>query len=141
MPLTLKAACDAAIADKSLAPKNGETYCNFGLIKIMQLMGLAPLSGRANQMIIAMGAEWNAVTAGRAVALAKAGKLCVAGLAGDKHGHVAVVYPADMEFSGSRKKNVPMVANVGNKNGMMKASGAFPSDPLYFAYPYEDHRG
>jgi hypothetical protein len=48
------------------------------------------------------------------------------------HGHVAVVYPAPMQRSGSWNKTVPMLANIGKKNGLMRASQAFPLEPDYF---------
>ena len=44
----------------------------------------------------------------------------------DPHDHVAAVYPAKMEMSGSLGCEVPLVANIGKKNAVMKSSGAYP---------------
>jgi len=48
------------------------------------------------------------------------------------HGHVSVVYPAPMQRSGSWNKMVPMLANIGKTNGLMRTSQAFPVEPDYF---------
>jgi len=48
------------------------------------------------------------------------------------HGHVAVVYPAPVQRSGSWNKMVPMLANIGKTNGLMRTSQAFPVEPDYF---------
>jgi hypothetical protein len=60
---------------------------------------------------------------------ANKGKLVIAAQKGKEHGHVAVLYPAEMEKSGTFGCMVPMVANVGLHNGVMRLSQGFKKDP------------
>ena len=50
------------------------------------------------------------------------------------HGHVAIVYPAGTSLSGKWGCVCPMVANIGNKNGIMGANYAFGDKPQAFKY-------
>jgi hypothetical protein len=38
-----------------------------------------------------------------------------------------------MQHSGSWKKDVPLLSNVGKKNGVMRASQAFRVEPAYYS--------
>ena len=39
---------------------------------------------------------------------------------------MAIVFPIGMQFSGSLKRDVPLLANIGKTVGVMKSSAAFP---------------
>ena len=50
------------------------------------------------------------------------------------HSHVCTIYPAEMQISTTYGGPVPMVANVGESNGIMRLSGAFAKirEPLLY---------
>jgi hypothetical protein len=131
----LKAACDAALANPAFQPKNGNTFCNFAVQSIANALGCHEFDGlMADEIYQTMAANasgrWTKVSGSDATIHALGGGLAVAGLPsqrlGEAHGHVAVLYPVGMQYSGSLKHDVPVVANVGKTVGAMRSSGAFP---------------
>lgn len=138
----LQKACEAAVVKKGYEQKGDTTYCNFAAWEICAAMDYTVFGDNkmmANQMFDHMIADpaWTIQDSGRANAHAMKGGLAIAAAKADGHGHVAVVYPGPMLFSGSLNKYVPCLANVGrtNKNGIIKASEAFPvskGEPTYF---------
>lgn len=144
----LKAICDAVVTDKNFVMRDitgdgiSETFCNRALWETAAEMGYPEIRNKklsANQSIDAILADkrWRSDTGERAAEHARMGGLAIAGVKAKKHGHVATVYPAAMLFSGSLDKYVPVLANVGKRNGIMKASEAFPvadGEPEYFLF-------
>ena len=148
----LKAACDSVIADPSLQPKKNaqgqiiETHCNMGAIKVANAMGCHELDNQmADQqhatMIANVSKLWTKVDGITATNYALAGGLAFASMSStqlkEAHGHIATIYPAPMQFSGSLNKQVPMVSNVGVTDIEEKESMAFPvadGEPDYFTW-------
>ena len=140
----LKAICDEVIADPSLEPSAGVTHCNEGARRVANAMGYFGFNDEsllADDMVAIMnaGGPWSKVDGETAAAHAQVGGLAFAAMSsyqlGEAHGHIAAVYPAPMQFSGSFNKKVPMVANVGKQDAEEKVSAAFPvalGEPDYF---------
>lgn len=139
----LKTVGNAVISDPKFVARDGLTFCNFALWEVAAEMGYEEFKAKqmtANQIVRHMESsrEWRVIESGEeASELAKRGDLVVAGRKYPKHGHVAAVAPVErMLFSGSLNKYVPLVYNVGKKNGLMKVSECFPpaeGEPTYFA--------
>ena len=148
----LKAACDEVIADESLQPvkdaagKIIETHCNFGAARVAEAMGCGELSGHnADEQYQIMSSNasgrWKKVSGSEATIHALDGGLAFAALPSHRleeaHGHIAAIYPAGMQWSGSLGQDVPMVANVGKLDAEERASQAFPvaeGEPDYFVW-------
>lgn len=137
----LKAICDEVLASDAYKPRNGLTYCNVATRHIAEHMGCYDFdeSMTANKQVAHVEANWKSVTAEEAQAHAEVGGLAVAAKTFPAHGHISVVYPAGaaLPFSGSWGKKVPWTANVGRKNGVLKASEAFPvaeGEPGYYRF-------
>ena len=131
----LKEACDAALANPAFQPANGVTHCNQGVIFIAGALGVHELDGLMadeQYQIMASNASghWKKVSGSDATIHALSGGLAIAGLPSQRlkeaHGHVAIVFPIGMQFSGSLKRDVPLLANIGKTVGVMKSSAAFP---------------
>ncbi|MEP0774661.1 MAG: hypothetical protein HRF46_09920 [Acidobacteriota bacterium] len=113
----------AVVARPDLQPRNGQTFCNFGVQAILRAGGDHSLDGmRAAQMAKFLANPDNAteVTFAEAVALAKKGVTIVVAQTAGSGGHVAVVAPEDPEMGGSRWDHqlLPVLFNVGDKNGV-----------------------
>jgi hypothetical protein len=139
----LKEILDRVRQQPDLAPrKDGTTFCNIALDRILGLYGAARMTApknvplMANDMVDFMRNNpqlWVPVNGDVACARASQGVLVVAAQQADGHGHVAAVYPAPMEYSGSWNKEVPMLNNIGKKNAVMRASMCFHAEPEYFS--------
>lgn len=144
--VTLREICDDVIADRSLEPRNGQTFCNEGARRVAQAMDCHDFDDEsllADDMIAIMnsGGAWQLVEGQDAADHAQLGGLAFACLSshqlGEAHGHIAALYPADMEYSGSLARMVPMVANVGKQDREEKVSAAFPvskGEPQYYVW-------
>jgi len=119
-----------------------ETFCNIALDRVLGLCGIPrmvnKLNGQplmANDMIDFMrsSVNWERVNGEVATARANIGTLVVAAQQADGHGHVAPVYPAPAEWSGSWGKEAPMLSNVGRQNAVLRASQCFRTEPEYFS--------
>lgn len=142
----LKEVCDRIIHDPKLAPGVGVTHCNEGARIVAQALRCPEFDDEsllADDMynLMKSGPRWAKVTGSDATIHALGGGLAFAALSshrlGEAHGHLACIYPVGMQYSGSFKKDVPMVANVGRQNGEEKVSQAFPvtkGEPDYFIY-------
>lgn len=113
---------------------DGTTFCNYAVADTGIALGIHTLTRQqtANMMYKYLSSSSRKLTDGLAVELAKEGCWVVAAQKNEGHGHINTIYPADMGFSGSWNKKVPMCANVGHKNGIMKISQAFFTEPEYF---------
>lgn len=142
----LRDACAAAVSNPAFAPGNGVTHCNQAAQFIANAMGCTELDNKmADQQHAAMVANtsgrWTKVDGASATAFALLGGLGFASMSSaqlkEAHGHIAAIYPAPMQFSGSLNKNIPIVANVGVNESEEKESMAFPvamGEPDYFIY-------
>lgn len=153
----LKTACDAVLTDQTLQPVKDasgniiETHCNIGAARIAASMDCKELSGPDGKALMAdaqhavmdanASGRWEKVNGSEAAAWALTGGLAFASASSnmlhEAHGHIAAVYPATTQFSGSLNKLVPIVANVGKEDRMEKESLAFPvadGEPDYFTY-------
>lgn len=139
----LKAALDALVKDPSLQPANGETFCNIGVYRISQMFrvkdfGIDPPMANAMCQIIAASPNFKMANAQAANSAALAGGFVIAAHPYTGHGHVATVYPSpEMFFSPSLNKEVPFLANIGQKCGILPESQDFPvalGESLYYIY-------
>src|SRR3990167_2688349 len=126
------------VCDKAeFQPKDGKTFCNLSVQEIGRSYGVEYLHGlMANDihLYLSNSMRWGKVTGQQAQESANRGKLVISAwlnLDGGS-GHCAVVCPGVMEHSPSWGKDVPLVANVGLTNGVMRASEAYREEPEYF---------
>lgn len=152
-------ACNQVIHDLDLAPEKDpvtdkivKTHCNAGALLVAQAMGCHEFDAAegadpllADELVWVMrtnaSGKWTKVTGSEATIHALGGGLGFAAMTaaelGEAHGHIAAIYPVGMQMSGSLKKDVPMVANVGMDQGEEKVSKAFPvskGEPDYFIW-------
>lgn len=151
-------ACNQVINDPGLAPTKDAmdnvtaTHCNDGALLVAQAMGCHEFDTPAGEepmladaMVWLMRANasgrWTKATGSDATIHALGGGLGFAAMTsgelGETHGHICTVFPVGMQYSGSLKKDVPLVANVGTCQAEEKASEAFPvakGEPDYFTY-------
>lgn len=129
----LQTLCESVVADQSLQPKDGKTFCNIGLHRIAKEFGVVYFAGKlANDICDILEKTWTLVDGTRANEHANSGKLAIAGLKAKPHGHVAVVFPGAMVYSGKWKKECPVLANVGVRNAISGANYCFPTEPQYY---------
>lgn len=154
MELTKSSIFDAICDNFMLAVNNGiwapkqnsgglTTYCNYFVYAVCSKMGYkgfwssdrkGPLM--ANEMIDLMSKEvdWMKEKDGNMGQYhANIGSLVIAAQKADVHGHVAVVRPGEMIYSGKWGKLVPRIANVGKDVFIDKGVNfAFAEEPAYF---------
>lgn len=129
----LRRLCDTIVADPNLAPSADATFCNLAVIHLMEEIGINSLRGMtANRINGWLVNNWTAVSGTRANAMANNGIPCIAASPGKPHGHVAIVYPGAMMWSGKWAKECPVLANVGSKNAIMGANWCFVDEPSYY---------
>lgn len=158
----LEDACNSVINNPNLIPikdlETGaivKTFCNLGALEVAQAMSChefdtIDLSNpmTADELVWMMrsnlSGKWKKVTGSQAAIHALSGGLAFAGMTsgelGEAHGHIAAIYPASMQHSGSLARDVPMVANVGTCLREEKSSDAFPvsrGEAEYFAWNLE----
>jgi hypothetical protein len=133
--------CNRAFLNSSWYPKyiynSWVTYCNKAVRFICEEMNTAlPLSAAlANNIYEYLTSNrshnnWKEIEYKDAFFNAKKGELIVVVQKGIKHGHCAVLYPADdMQYSYSFGGYVPIVFNFGMTIGIMKLSYAFKANP------------
>lgn len=150
----LKLSCDTVLANQNFKPEmvKGKlvTKCNLGARAIIAAMGChyfekeSPepmLADTMHKMMASDQNNWKLVDGAGAALAALDGHVVIASMPSwvlrAAHGHVAVVYPASRQRSGSLRKDVPMLANIGKDVGVMKSSACFPvslGEPDYFCY-------
>ena len=138
----LKAACDKAVTEPAFQPHKTEwgtleTHCNQAVVEIAGEMGIEIPLLLANELCDLFAEKWEKVSPGNAVQIAMLGGIAVAAKKFTDHGHVAIIYPVQMQHSETYCQNVPVVANVGKENRVMRVSEAFKhcDAPDYFAAP------
>lgn len=112
------------------AQPGGRTYCNRAFSYIAQGMGYHafPPGALANDMIaqLAGDPDWREeLDLAHVHRHAMRGGLAAAALVEHPHGHVCTVAPEPMQPSTSWGGPVPMVANVGAENGVLRLSQVF----------------
>ena len=133
----LKRICEMIVKDKSVQPKDGKTHCDWALNLICSHMGCSRFSDPdllANKIYDILESEWAKVDASWAREFAMSGGLAVAAQKGKPHGHVAVVYPGPMVYSGKWKSWCPTIANVGRTCEITGANNGFVNKPDYFVF-------
>ncbi len=145
-PDFLRELCEKIVTDPDLKPNNGLTWCNKAVDRVaVAYAGYNGFEGMlANDMVEKMRRSmyWQKLQPDEAGVTAMAGGLVIAGMKDEPHGHVAIVmsdppskngHPL-MTYSGNFKCEVPRIANVGSKNGIMSANWAFRKLPDFYAY-------
>ncbi len=141
MKEALRNACDQITHDPALAPERNnvgaivKTHCNEGAQRVANALGCKELDGlmadgQYKIMDENRSGNWLKVIGSTASLQAQMGGLAFAAMTsaqlGEQHGHIAAIYPAPMEKSGSLGHPVPLVANVGKTNAEEKEGAAFP---------------
>lgn len=125
----LRQLCDEAVINPAFSPRDGRTFCNFSSRFIAEGMGFFgfPYNTLVNDMvnILQIAPEWREDIIARAHGHAMKGGLAFLALTDEPHGHMVAIYPAAMEPSGTWGMDVPLLANVGASNGIMKTSAVF----------------
>jgi hypothetical protein len=142
VPLLVDAICEAYDNPRFKAEADGTTHCDATVDYVLRKYGVNDFSGdewMANTIIQAMRrmTKFKRVDGSKeAQELANQGVLVIAGLEAQPHGHVAILRPGLMEFSGSWKKDAPK----GMSNGSLAAttmakkfSFVFRTEPEYYA--------
>lgn len=119
-------AYDAYHVPKDTDGKPGlETMCNLAVNYVCSRLGYDKFKGMvANQIVDYMRRkpeEWEPVEMSRAQDLANEGRLLLAGIQEDIHGHVVVIRPGIEEFSGKWSARAPKAGNVGATSAMGKS--------------------
>ena len=151
----LKEVCAFIIAHPEWQPERDargaivRTHCDDAFCHVCDVMGgphYAPKTTWANSIIAAIRLDsgWRLASGERAQIHANLGGLACAaadsGMLGEwagrfvGHGHIATISPGTMRSSGHWGKECPMVANVGERNGIMPASYAFRLEPEFYVY-------
>lgn len=142
----LKLICDSALSNPDFKPKSVTTHCNEAVNQISKAVGCNEFEGLmadgiCQNMASNVSGKWARVDPSDATIWALSNGLAIAAMSsvrlGESHGHVAVVYPMGMQNSPSFGRDVPVLANVGKKVGVMKSSEAFPiakGEPDYYTY-------
>ncbi len=140
---------DANLSNGALVGMGGVTYCNVNARLTAQALGFHDFDDEsllADDMIEIMvqGGPWEEVDGAAAALHALDGGLAFAAMLSselrESHGHLAPIYPRGTQRSASLQKDVPWIANVGAKNGIMLVSAAFPvakGEPHYYARTQE----
>jgi RHS repeat-associated protein len=139
-----------AMKNKKYAPdpETGTTHCSEGACSIAHAMGvntsgvLSDSQGHnydANTQINNLADPKNgykAVSPDEAQALADSGELVFATQHGSEHGHIASVRPEGVLGDNPSGNSGPLLANVGESNGVMRASAVFTpahGEVVYYA--------
>jgi len=136
----IRQAIHKQLADDSLLPKDGVTYCNLFVYRVCESLGCKALWNQSENrpMLANEAALWlkdNILPIDSAAAFerAKNGALVIAVRHDTPHGHIAVVYPSQhTSKSGRWGIDCPIVANVGRENGVFGANWAFQVLPEYY---------
>ena len=129
------------IKDSSGSIIRVDSFCNIAFARIaFGTMGYESFHElTANQIYDHLWQLWDPILPDQAHKLAEDGFFVAAARKDKPHGHVAVVAPGPMVYSGKWKIEVPLVYNVGgNKkngesmNGIIGANYAFANPPDFF---------
>lgn len=150
-PQSLRDFLDAGVKRDDLKQKpDGSTWCNRWSKEVAKFCGCTDfedypkveLADSIYQFLDSnISRRWSRIDKEFASRVASEGHLVFAVLPSWQlnaaHGHIAPLYPAQMEFSESLKEMVPIIANVGKDNGIGKTSKYFPvkiGHPKFFLF-------
>ena len=134
-------ACHKTLADTSLLPKDGVTYCNIGVYNILQQLGLHGQFWNTQHNRIMLANEMEVVCRLNKIKISELvaknhsllGRPCIAIRAADGHGHCCIVYPSETSVLSSKwSRYCPFVANIGKENAVMSSNYAFRDIPDYY---------
>lgn len=119
-------------------PKSGVTWCNLATEYICEKMGYNKFDGMvANEIVRTLRAslEWGPIKIEEAQDYANQGRLVVAGMQSQPHGHVVVIRPGVATYSPKWGVLSPKVVNIGADNFLDKGlSWVFKEKPEVFLY-------
>ena len=135
----LKEILDHVRGQGDLVAKNGITYCNIALNRVLGFCDMDKLMAKSGEPMLANdmcdhfrdSSDWQKIDGYSATSRAMQGILVIACQKGPRHGHVAPVYPSPMEYSASWQKEVPILSNVGKDNVLQRASKCFQTEPTH----------
>lgn len=134
----LRLALDTIINDPTLQPKGGVTYCNLAVQRVLNIFDYHGIDGMMANAIcdyLLLSPDWMVIDGGTVQVAANEGHIGMAAHKYVEHGHVAIIAPGQLVFSGHWGCLCPIVANVGKTVGYMPANLAFPvveSQPGYW---------
>lgn len=138
-------ACCEAYDNPQFKPRGGMTFCNQAVRFIAERLGYQGFKSMlANQMVAFMRSSpaWLPIQLDQAQGYANQGRLVVAGLQDQPHGHVTLVRPGVADFSGKWKTAAPKVINIGADNFIGKGlNWAFQKKPEVFLLKTEEKTG
>jgi len=133
-------ACKEILSYEHLKPRNGKTYCNFGIDAICRKLDIKSFwNEKANRLMLAnemfaaliKSDKWEEVNFSDTI---YSQGLYILATRGKVHGHIAVVFPAGTSVSWKWRCHCPMVLNIGKENDIMGANYAFKNKPRAFKY-------
>lgn len=135
----LRMRLEIATKDRKYQPRDGLTFCNYFVEAAAEWFGYRGFGGlMANGIVEKMRNTPNTfslVGYKEAAEHANTGRLVIAGQQAEPHGHVCIVYPGNMGWSGSWNCEVPLAANVGKNCWVgLPLSRAFKAQPELFLY-------
>lgn len=120
------AVCEA-YDNPDFVPKDGVTHCNEAVAYVANSLGCTDFELKTADEIIQLvegSPDWSTVTILNAQDMANQGSLLIAGLnsteLGQKHGHVVVIRPGKLCFSG-KWGPCPRILNIGAENFLARA--------------------
>lgn len=136
-PKALSDFLDALVLRPEFQPRNNRTYCNRASVEVCHFFGVRDFDienlladGMVNYLEGNLSGCWSRIDYEFASQQAQEGNLVFAALGSwvlnEDHGHIAACYPSPMQESGSLGHPVPMLANCGRVNGILKSSEVFP---------------
>lgn len=140
----VRIACHKVLADRSLLPIGNVTFCNIGFVRILMELNSQNLHYfvddrtkkpfLANSIVEILDKNFETIDINTLLKnIIFSNTIYVAGIKGEKHGHVAVVYPMySFVYSQKFKTTVPLVANIGKINGIMGLNYAFSEMPKIY---------
>ena len=119
----LKETCDKHLKNPDLLARDGQTFCNVFVHRVLSDLGYTKFTGfLANQIFdfCSQTPDWVLVNIDDSYDLCHKDIFVLAAERGAPHGHVAIVYPSKLNtYSGKWSRYAPQVASVGKKNGIM----------------------
>lgn len=128
------------------------TYCNEAVNYICKAFGYAKfdkpgtpyptdaiLANEQFDIMSDQAGDWIKVTAKVGQDLANQGAVVVAAIQMEGHGHVTIIRPGNIAYSGTWKTAAPKCMNIGKNNFIdKKASWAFRAEPKFFTLKESD---
>lgn len=134
----IRLSCHKILAIPTLLP-NKSTYCNIGTFLILRELKLHNDFIKnnsimlANEMYDVLKTRYKQISLDEVFTELETGKVFVASIKEQPHGHIAIIYPHRTRIYSSKwNKFVPLCANFGVENGIMGLNWAFNKEPELF---------